>query len=103
MEGDRDKAESTVVTESKMSKEPSTTTKSNSESNPNPVKQAHSDDDSGCALEEYTWVPPGLKPDQVGTNDNNVVVALLDVYFLLLCCVTLSLWAPNITAKARVI
>jgi len=27
---------------------------------------AHSDDDSGCALEEYTWVPPGLKPDQVG-------------------------------------
>lgn len=23
------------------------------------------DDDSGCALEEYTWVPPGLKPDQV--------------------------------------
>jgi len=25
----------------------------------------HSDDDSGCALEEYTWVPPGLKPDQV--------------------------------------
>lgn len=25
----------------------------------------HSDDDSGCALEEYTWVPPGLRPDQV--------------------------------------
>jgi hypothetical protein len=24
-----------------------------------------SDDDSGCALEEYTWVPPGLKVDQV--------------------------------------
>ncbi|XP_067880489.1 5'-nucleotidase domain-containing protein 2 isoform X5 [Heterodontus francisci] len=24
-----------------------------------------SDDDSGCALEEYAWVPPGLKPDQV--------------------------------------
>lgn len=23
------------------------------------------DDDSGCALEEYTWVPPGLRPDQV--------------------------------------
>ena len=32
-----------------------------------PARQAaHSDDDSGCALEEYTWVPPGLKPDQVG-------------------------------------
>lgn len=29
---------------------------------------AHSDDDSGCALEEYTWVPPGLKPDQVRQN-----------------------------------
>uniref|UniRef100_UPI00398E650C prickle planar cell polarity protein 3-like n=1 Tax=Pristiophorus japonicus TaxID=55135 RepID=UPI00398E650C len=24
-----------------------------------------SDDDSGCASEEYAWVPPGLKPDQV--------------------------------------
>jgi len=24
-----------------------------------------SDSDSGCALEEYTWVPPGLKPEQV--------------------------------------
>ncbi|XP_013991744.2 prickle planar cell polarity protein 3-A [Salmo salar] len=24
-----------------------------------------SDDDSGCASEEYTWVPPGLKPEQV--------------------------------------
>ena len=24
-----------------------------------------SDDDSGCALEEYVWVPPGLNPEQV--------------------------------------
>ncbi|XP_042198158.1 prickle planar cell polarity protein 3 isoform X1 [Callorhinchus milii] len=24
-----------------------------------------SDNDSGCALEEYAWVPPGLKPEQV--------------------------------------
>ena len=30
------------------------------------ARHSHSDDDSGCALEEYTWVPPGLKPDQVG-------------------------------------
>ena len=30
-----------------------------------PQRHSHSDDDSGCALEEYTWVPPGLKPDQV--------------------------------------
>ena len=29
------------------------------------ARHSHSDDDSGCALEEYTWVPPGLKPDQV--------------------------------------
>lgn len=25
-----------------------------------------SDDDSGCALDEYAWVPPGLSPEQVG-------------------------------------
>ena len=31
-------------------------------------RHSHSDDDSGCALEEYTWVPPGLKPDQVGVG-----------------------------------
>ena len=24
-----------------------------------------SDDDSGCALDEYTWVPPGLNAEQV--------------------------------------
>jgi len=26
---------------------------------------SNSDDDSGCALEEYTWCPPGLKAEQV--------------------------------------
>ena len=31
------------------------------------MRHSQSDDDSGCALEEYTWVPPGLKPDQVRT------------------------------------
>ena len=36
-----------------------------------PQRHSHSDDDSGCALEEYTWVPPGLKPEQVCTNDTN--------------------------------
>nr|XP_018895969.1 PREDICTED: protein prickle-like [Bemisia tabaci] len=30
-----------------------------------PQRHSHSDDDSGCALEEYTWVPQGLRPDQV--------------------------------------
>jgi len=29
------------------------------------LRHSQSDDDSGCALEEYTLVPPGLKPDQV--------------------------------------
>lgn len=32
-------------------------------------RHSHSDDDSGCALEEYTWVPPGLKPDQVSRGE----------------------------------
>ena len=30
-----------------------------------PRQSQSDDDDSGCALEEYTWVPPGLRPDQV--------------------------------------
>ncbi|TKC48669.1 hypothetical protein EI555_015869 [Monodon monoceros] len=29
-------------------------------------RNSTSDDDSGCALEEYAWVPPGLKPEQKG-------------------------------------
>ncbi|XP_063302996.1 prickle-like protein 1 [Pelobates fuscus] len=28
-------------------------------------RSSTSDDDSGCAMEEYTWVPPGLRPEQV--------------------------------------
>ncbi|XP_072383737.1 protein prickle-like isoform X2 [Diabrotica undecimpunctata] len=36
-----------------------------SPSNGDPQRHSQSDDDSGCALEEYTWVPPGLRPDQV--------------------------------------
>lgn len=31
-------------------------------------RSSASDDDSGCALEEYAWVPPGLRPEQVGTS-----------------------------------
>ncbi|MED6244042.1 hypothetical protein ATANTOWER_007347, partial [Ataeniobius toweri] len=27
-------------------------------------RNSTSDDDSGCALEEYAWVPLGLKPEQ---------------------------------------
>lgn len=29
-------------------------------------RSSTSDDDSGCALEEYAWVPPGVRPEQVG-------------------------------------
>lgn len=32
-------------------------------------RQSQSDDDSGCALEEYTWVPHGLRPEQVSEID----------------------------------
>lgn len=31
-------------------------------------RSSTSDDDSGCVLEEYAWVPPGLKPEQVGRH-----------------------------------
>lgn len=31
-------------------------------------RSSTSDDDSGCALEEYAWVPPGLRPEQVTQN-----------------------------------
>lgn len=33
-------------------------------------RQSQSDDDSGCALEEYTWVPSGLRPEQVRMSIN---------------------------------
>lgn len=36
-------------------------------------RSSTSDDDSGCALEEYAWVPPGLRPEQVGTWSSCVV------------------------------
>ena len=42
----------------------------------NPKVAGHSDDDSGCALEEYTWVPPGLKPDQVGMDKRDGCLSL---------------------------
>ena len=41
---------------------------------PRQIPNQHSDDDSGCALEEYTWVPPGLKPDQVGVNFYRIII-----------------------------
>lgn len=39
---------------------------------PDIQRHSQSDDDSGCALEEYTWVPPGLRPDQVSTRFCNL-------------------------------
>lgn len=38
-------------------------------------RSSTSDDDSGCVLEEYTWVPPGLRPEQVSEIFNSVVIA----------------------------
>ena len=34
-------------------------------------RSSTSDDDSGCALEEYTWCPPGLKVDHLYRNKLN--------------------------------
>ena len=36
-----------------------------SEAMQQPALAASSDADSGCALDEYTWVPPGLTTQQV--------------------------------------
>jgi len=33
-----------------------------------PMRTASSDADSGCALDEYAWVPPGLTAQQVDVN-----------------------------------
>jgi len=38
-------------------------------------RQSQSDDDSGCALEEYTWVPSGLRPEQVRSV---IAISLID-------------------------
>ncbi|KAG5329261.1 PRIC1 protein, partial [Acromyrmex charruanus] len=37
-------------------------------------RHSQSDDDSGCALEEYTWVPPGLRPDQFILMRGNLIL-----------------------------
>lgn len=39
-------------------------------------RSSTSDDDSGCALEEYAWVPPGLRPEQVWANINQLTFQL---------------------------
>lgn len=35
-------------------------------------RNSTSDDDSGCALEEYVWVPPGLSPEQVPQSGDHL-------------------------------
>jgi len=54
---------------------------------PNPNSNSHSgcasaasDDDSGCALEEYAWVPPGLSALQVRLTTARTVFVLLTVH-----------------------
>jgi hypothetical protein len=44
-----------------------------------PQHHSQSDEDSGCALEEYTWVPPGLRPDQVTNKMYNLFRTLIIV------------------------
>lgn len=41
-------------------------------------RSSTSDDDSGCALEEYAWVPPGLRPEQVRTQLSSLIFACQD-------------------------
>lgn len=45
-------------------------------------RSSTSDDDSGCALEEYAWVPPGLRPEQVSTTPVNCFFSLLFMEFM---------------------
>lgn len=40
-------------------------------------RSSTSDDDSGCALEEYAWCPPGLKAEQVCFNKLNYIFSYL--------------------------
>ena len=50
-------------------------------------RNSASDDDSGCALEEYTWVPPGLTPAQVKTDFMLSLLLISSVEELsCLCC-----------------
>ena len=49
-------------------------------------RNSTSDDDSGCPLEEYTWVPPGLKPEQVSGPSWKLVFSLFVVTGGAFCC-----------------
>lgn len=63
---------------------------------------SQSDDDSGCALEEYTWVPPGLRPDQVRPRLQFFTVLCLLLQFLTsltLQCRTITLLLRTLVAS----
>lgn len=44
-----------------------------------------SDDDSGCALEEYAWIPPGLNAEQVSTDAQWIFCFVSSTQFLSKC------------------
>ena len=54
-----------------------------------------SDDDSGCALEEYVWVPPGLNPEQVCKG----LVSTSSTIIIRICSNTLHCWFARIKCK----
>jgi hypothetical protein len=43
---------------------------------------SNSDDDSGCALEEYAWCPPGLKAEQVSVKKTNHLLCFTNIVHL---------------------
>ena len=60
-------------------------------------RSSASDDDSGCILEEYTWIPPGLKPDQVS---NKIIILELLIFHAssvlgLLVCTLVGLYTSD--------
>lgn len=49
-------------------------------------RNSTSDDDSGCALEEYAWVPPGLSPEQVYSYRYKQTMTQISTSLDILCC-----------------
>ncbi|CAB1440009.1 unnamed protein product [Pleuronectes platessa] len=54
-------------------------------------RSSTSDDDSGCALEEYAWVPPGLRPEQGSQCDVALSQSLLTPHFSLATILSIHL------------
>lgn len=71
-------------------------------------RHSQSDDDSGCALEEYTWVPPGLRPEQVSVfflcdpnkypYEHNILVCQINKRaYIFNVCAAVCKWPIKIT------